>query len=282
MLTLAGVGLTALVLIALVVVVLAKRGGLFDDDAATPSVLLIGANSTADNSFMPSVVVSPIEIAGPVASDVGSFTAQLQVSSGRGARVVQGTQRGLYGATGATPVCDVPAVANYLDADPGRSAPWAKAIGIAPQKIPYYLNTLTPVVLIADTWVTVDTFLDGGAAPVQAVLQSGNAVLVDRAGVPRLHCATGDPLTPPANVNLSSLEVDGQEWAGFSPENVIAVAYAGGGSASTVVTEFAVRDVASGEIIPRPTGGTIAIAPDPTGWAPDPVAMNKAPGKGMS
>lgn len=281
-LTLAGVGLTALVLVVLVGVVLAKQGGLFGEDVNRPSVLLIAANATSDDSFMPSVVVSPIEIPDTVASDLATFTAQLPVSSARGARLVPGTQRGLYGSTGDTPVCDVPAVANYLDANPERSAPWAEEIGIAPQKIPYYLNTLTPVALITDTWVTVAVFIDGRAVPTQAVMQAGSAVLIDQVGVPRVHCATGNPLTPPANVNLSALEISGKEWTDFSLQNIIAVAYSGGGSASPIVTEFDLRDVSSGEVIARPTGGTIAIGPDPTGWAPDPAAMNVPPIKGMN
>lgn len=273
-LVLAAVGLTVLVLLTMVGVVLVKRGGLFDDHTGERHVSLIAANVETEDPFTPSVVGSPIEIADTVTTDITSFIAQLPVSAGRGARLVPGTQQGLFGGSGETPVCDVPTVANYLDANPDRSAQWAEALRVPPEKIPYYLNTLTPVALIADTWVTMYTLTDGRAVPVQTVLQAGNAVLVDQVGVPRMHCASGDPLAPPANVNLHDSAVGGDAWQGFDLQNVVAIAYSAAGSSRSVVTEFVVRDVSSGEPVSRKTGGTIAITSDPTGWAPDPVAMN--------
>lgn len=277
-LIMAGIGLTIVVLVALVGVVVAKRAGVFGSGAPDrPPVVLIAANAAGDDRFMPSVVVSPIEITDTVAGDIESFTAQLPPSAGRGVRLVPGTQPGLYGGFGPTAVCDVPAVANYLDAYPDRSVPWATAIGIAAEKIPYYLNTLTPVALAADTWVTATRLVDGRPGAMQAVLQAGNAVLVDQAGVPRMHCATGNPLTPPANVDLRTLDVRGKTWPEYATENVIAVAYAAGDASEQVVTEFTVRDLSNGETARYPVGGTINLGADPAGWAPDPVAMNVPP-----
>ncbi len=278
-LTIAATALTGLVLLTLIAVVIAKHAGVFgvDDDGDGPRVELEAANVAGADPFMPSVVVAPIDIADSVAGDVDSFTSQLPASAGRGARLVPGTQQGLYGTVGKTAVCDVPEVANYLDVHPERSRSWARAISIAPQKIPYYLNTLTPVALIADTWVTSSAFVDGRAVPAQAVLQAGTAVLIDQAGVPRVHCATGDPLAPPANMNFADLDVQGKRWPKFLPQNVIAVAYASGGTAQSAVAEFALRDLSSGEVETRAAGGTISIGADPTGWTPDPVAMNVPP-----
>lgn len=276
------VALTFVVLLALVGVVLAKRAGLFGGDADGPQVGLIAANVVGEHPFMPSAVVSPVEVADTVAGDIASFRAQLPRSADRGARLVQGTQAGLYGGTEQVSVCDVPAVANYLDAHPERSAPWAQAIGIAAQKIPYYLNTLTPVVLTVDTWVTSFFFVEGRAESAQAVLQAGNAVLIDQVGVPRVLCATGAPLTPPANVNLSTLTIEGEAWPDFAPQNVVAVAYAGRGANHSVLSEFKLRDLTTGEAVTRLAGGTIAIGPDPSGWTPDPPAMNVPPREGMS
>ena len=273
-LVLAAVALTVLVLLTMVAVVLVKRGGFFDDRTEAQQVSLIAANVETEYPFTPSVVGSPIEIADTVATDVATFIAQLPVSAARGARLVPGTQRGLYGGSGETPVCDVPTVANYLDANPERAAQWAAALGLAQDKVPYYLNTLTPVALIADTWVTVYTLTNDRAVPSQAVLQAGNAVLVDQIGVPRMHCASGDPLAPPANVNLRDSAVGGDQWAGFDTQNVVAISYSAAGSTRSVATEFVLRDVTSGESVSREPGGTIAIPADPTGWAPDPVAMN--------
>lgn len=282
-LIIAGVALAGVVLMALVGVVVAKHAGLLGGpgDGDSPSVVLAGANTERSDSFMPSVVVTPIEIADTVAGDIASFTSQLPFSASRGVRLVPGTQPGLYGIVGKTVVCDVPAVANYLDAHPERSAAWAQAIGISPQKVPYYLNTLTPVALTADIWVTSWNFTDGHAVPAQMVLQAGNAVLIDQVGVPRVHCATGNPLAPPANIDLGTLTLQGAQWQEFKPQNVIAVAYSGGG-ATQPVTEFSLRDLSTGETDTRPAGGTIDLGTDPAGWIPDPVAMNVPPTKGMN
>ncbi|CAM3656266.1 hypothetical protein H7J08_08570 [Mycobacterium frederiksbergense] len=279
-LLLSGIALTGVVLLALVGVVIAKHVGVFggsgDDGGGGPPVVLAAANQPGENAFMPSTVVAPIEIADTVAGDIASFVAQLPPSAARGARMVPGTQPGLYGAFGATAVCDVPAVANYLDAHPERSTPWAQSIGVAPQKIPYYLNTLTPVALITDTWVTSVGFIEGRATPEQTVLQAGNAVLVDRAGVPRVRCADGNPLAPSANVDLRTLDAQGKNWDEYMPENVVAVSYAGTGG-TELVEEFTLRDLSSGEAQAYPPGGTINLGPDPAGWSPDPVAMNVPP-----
>lgn len=281
-LIIAAVALTGVVLVALVGVVSAKHAGVFGDsggDRERPSFILVAANTEGDVPFMPSVLVAPVEIADTVAGDIASFIAQLPPSAARGARLVPGSQPGLYGSVGKTAVCDVPAVANYLDAHPEKSAPWALATGIAPQKIPYYLNTLTPVALIADTWVTFSAFVDGRAVPTQTVLQAGTAVLIDQVGVPRMHCATGDPLAPPANIDLADLDVHGKRWPEFAVQNVVAIAYAAN-QTDKPVTEFTLRDLSSGETGAHPAGGNISLGADPSGWVPDPVAMNVPPTKG--
>ena len=155
-----------------------------------------------------------------------------------------------------------------------RSAAWGSAVGgISPQRIPYYLNTLTPVVLIADTWVTEARFKGAQPVPEQVVLQAGTAVLIDQAGVPRTHCATGNPLAPPANIDLVTLSPTGEPWPGFSPDGIVAIGYSADGAAE-LAEEFELRDIATGESVTRKAGGTIAIGPEPSGWKPDPVAMN--------
>lgn len=271
----AGALLTVVVLLTLIGVVVAKHQGMFGDSSPDgPSIVLVRANVEGDQPFMPSVVVTPIEIVDTVESDSASFAAQLPRSAARGARLVQGTQRGLYGAVGEGTICDVPAVANHLDAHPERSAAWGDAVGgIATQHIPYYLNTLTPVVLIADTWVTDAGFEDGQPVYDQVVLQAGTAVLIDQVGVPRAHCATANPLAPPANIDLATLSPEGDPWPSFSPDGIVAVAYSADSEARPA-DEFELRDIATGESVTRKAGGTIAIGPEPSGWKPDPVAMN--------
>lgn len=276
-LLLAGIALSGVVLLALVGVVVAKHAGVFggDTDDDGPAVVLAGANVIGTDPFMPSTVVAPIEITDTVAGDIASYTSQLPPSSTRGARLVPGAQPGLYGTVGEIPVCDVPGVANNLDAYPDRSAVWAQAIGIALEKIPYYLNTLTPVALIADTWVTASSFTDGRAEPAQTVLQAGSAVLIDQAGVPRVQCATGNPLGPPANADLQTLSVLGEDWPDFNLRNVVAVAYAA--TEQPIADEFTLRDLSGGDTVVVSAGGRINLGADPAGWAPDPVAMNVPP-----
>lgn len=273
----AAVALTVVVLLALAGVVVAKRAGVFGGEGDGPAVALVAANVGAEKGFIPSVLVAPVEISDSLAAEAAAFTAQIPQSSGRGVRLVPGTQPGLYAGAERSTLCDVPAAANHLDAYPERSAPWAHAVGIDVPKIPYYLNTLTPVALIADTWVTASKLSDGATVPVQQVLQAGTAVLIDQAGVPRLHCATGDPLAPPADVNLTGLAPEGDRWPTFDTHEVVAVDYAVGDQ--PLLAEFALRDLETGAQLIRPAGGTIKLGPDPSGWVPDPVAMNTPPAR---
>jgi hypothetical protein len=62
---------------------------------------------------------------------------------------------------------------------------------IKPSTIPHYLNTLTSVTLTVDTWVTAHDFSGGRERPFQSVLQAGTAVMIDQAGVLRMHCESG-------------------------------------------------------------------------------------------
>lgn len=275
MLVIAAVALTVVVLVALAGVVVAERTGVFGGENDGPTVTLVAANVGDDDGFIPSVLVAPVEISDSLATDAAAFTAQIPQSSGRGVRVVPGSQPGLYAGAERLTLCDVPAAANHLDASPHRAALWANAIGIDQRKIPYYLNTLTPVALIADTWVTASKVTGDTVAAGQVVLQAGTAVLIDQIGVPRLHCATGDPLTPPANTDLAALAVEGRHWQGFDTHEVLAVAYAAGDQ--HLLAEFALRDLESGAQLIRQAGGTINLEADPAGWAPDPVAMNVPP-----
>ena len=84
----------------------------------------------------------------------------------------------------------------------------------------------------------------------------------------------------PANIDLADLDVHGKRWPEFDTRNVVAVAYTGG-EATKPVTEFTLRDLSSGETGTHPAGGNISLGADPSGWVPDPVAMNVPPTKGM-
>ncbi|SHU17660.1 Uncharacterised protein [Mycobacteroides abscessus subsp. abscessus] len=276
-LAISGAALTAVVLTALVVVVVLHKSAADDAQPRRGVMTLTAANAPTADPFMPSVVVTPTQISDTAAGQIASLATQLPQSAARGVRVVQGLQPGLYGVAGQSFPCDVAEVANRLDASRDKAAVWAQALGLSVQQVPHYLNTLTPVALTIDTWVTAYLYTDGRARGLQTVLQAGTAVLIDPAGVPRLHCASGDPLSPSANLNAADLNTDGKGWSGFEVRNVAAIAYGGAPSGPTTVTEFSVLDLGTGERATRKAGGTFNLPENPSVQLPDPVAMNVAP-----
>ncbi|MFS0898258.1 DUF6777 domain-containing protein [Mycolicibacterium litorale] len=265
--------LTAVVVATLIGVVLRAT----DDEAGETVgvVALLPANVPADGSFGRSVVTVPVVISHQAASAAADLFAQLPVRADRGVRLVSGRQRGIYGATGETPSCDVVTLANDLDADPALARIWGLALGLTPQQIPYYLNSLTAVVLLADTWVTTHALRDGAAHAEQAVLQAGNSILVDPVGVPRVHCASAAPLVPPAPGSLARYGVHGDRWPGFAAARVVAVDYAGI-DAAPGAGDFTVVDIDTGQEITTKSGGAIDLrgASVPL---PDPAVMNIPP-----
>ena len=277
-LAVSGVFLTAVVVATLVVVVLFAADDNADQSAG--AVLMISANSTTDEPFTRSISVAPVSISDQVAAKTADLVAQIPVRADRGVPLVSGRQPELYGATGQAYPCDAITLANDLDADPATAKAWGLALGITIEQIPYYLNTLTAVVLMADTWVTTHTLSDGAAQPKQAVLQAGNAVLVDPLGVPRVHCASGDPLIPPANDNLTRYRIDGDEWARFSPLTVVAIKYAAADTPGSA-TEFTLIDVGTGQQVVRAAGGVIDLG-GASVPLPDPAVMNIPPDRAES
>jgi len=271
-LAVSGVLLIVLVVATLVGVVLSNAGD--DADQSVESVMLIAANATATEPFSRSIVVVPVSISDPAIAKVKDLLAQVPIRADRGVRMVSGVLPGLYGAAGQTDPCDVVTLANDLDADPMTAQVWGLALGITPQQVPYYLNTLTGVVLMADTWVTTHSLSGGVAKAKQAVLQAGNAILIDPLGVPRVQCASSAPLTPPDNDTLRNYRVDGDQWAEFTPQSVVAVNYSvdTGGPA----TDFTLIDIRTGQQIIRKVGDAIDL-----GGAslplPDPAVMNVPP-----
>ena len=268
-----GVALTILVLSALVVVVFTAGGG--ESGPTQGEAVLVAANTSVADPFTRSVLVAPVTISDQVRSKSQALLQQVPIRADRGVRLISGRQPELYGATGETFPCDVATLANILDADPLKAEAWGLALGLAPPQLPFYLNTLTPVVLTADTWVTAHTLAGSAVEAKQAVLQSGNAVLIDPLGVPRVHCASGVPLTPPANTDLTQYRLNGEAWTSFSPQHVVAVNYASadGGAAAT---EFALIDVNSGQQVVRTAGGTIDLGSAALPL-PDPAVMNIPP-----
>ncbi|MFF8840677.1 DUF6777 domain-containing protein [Streptomyces sp. NPDC015130] len=148
---------------------------------------------------------------------------------------VSGSTPGLYGGTQSVASCDVEQQVRYLSAEPTKNAAFASVAGVAPNEVPSYLRSLTPLQLRADTRVTNHGYKNGTATAYQATLQSGTAVLVDNRGVPRVRCACGNPLTEP--VAQKAPKTTGTPWQGYNSSQVVVVA-----PSVTVVNVFVVYD----------------------------------------
>ncbi|GEE00532.1 hypothetical protein nbrc107696_09780 [Gordonia spumicola] len=210
----------------------------------------------------------------------------------QGVRAVNGTDPGLYGTTG-TSSCDTAALGNYLNSNPGAAAAWASVFGIRTSDIPWYLNTLTPVVLTADTWVTNHAYRGGVAEPFQSVLQAGTPVYVDSLGVPRAVCSCGNPLRPPSSAPIGGFRVKGDPWRGFEPKNTYKITYNTQNTTvvnntTTVVnapagtpaplSQITLQNIVS-QVLETVTVGKTLDLPDPPAdvQLPDPASLNVAP-----
>ena len=208
--------LAALVAVLAVVVALVANQVYFNKTGKPliPGLTLRAADQVGEDPFVDSV---------SLAHNVGPLQNRVQSAEEHGVRVVNGTTPGLYAVTGS-PACDTAALGNQLAANPAAAQAWASVFGIRAGDIPWYLNTLTPVVLTADTWVTNHSYTGGRARPFQSVLQAGTPVYVDALGVPRAVCACGNPLRPPAAAPIGGYRVVGHPWPAYQVNNTTRIA----------------------------------------------------------
>lgn len=193
-------------------------------------------DSTAKDAASPPPVTRS-----PQPSPTGSATPQ-------GTRTVSGETPGLYGGTHAAGSCDVDRQVRFLDADRAKARAFAEASGIERADVPEYLRGLTPVVLRADTRVTNHGYRDGSATSFQSVLQSGTAVLVDDRGLPRVRCACGNPLKPPAALPHTP-RPNGRAWNGYEASRVVVVT-----PAPRPVTHIVIVDIVDQTWLERKVG----------------------------
>ncbi|MFI0606667.1 MAG: DUF6777 domain-containing protein [Anaerolineae bacterium] len=185
-----------------------------------------------------------------------------------------GAQPGLYGGSRNDAACNVPQLVSFLGSNAEKAAAWVAALNADPtlrfaggplttQSIPAFVNTLTPIVLLADTRVTNHGFVKGQATPRQDVLQKGTAVLVDPYGVPRARCFCGNPLLSPQPSTVAITYV-GRSWADFDPAKISVVS-----PAPQPQVSFQVKD-ASGTVVQVTVGspGLPASSPAAGGLTP--------------
>ncbi|MBO4253809.1 PASTA domain-containing protein [Streptomyces griseorubiginosus] len=182
---------------------------------------------------------TPLTLVRAVAAGVPSLAPFFDESGGLGhdealrpqavrGSLQQGDTPGLYGGTRRPTICDVRKLKAFLTA-PGnhrKAQAWATALGISTDRIPGYLDRLTPVLLRHDTLVRNHDYRKGKAVPFDSLLQAGIAILVDQQGAPAVKCSCGNPLRPfTHDTNRISVKFENgnRKWKGFTRSSVVAV-----------------------------------------------------------
>ena len=184
-----------------------------------------------------------------VASPSPTATAGPSFSDAAVVETASGGEPGLYGGSRRFSACDAARLSALLDGDTPKAGAWAQVEGIAKPDIDGYVKTLTAVVLRRDTRITSHGYSEGRSTDVQAVLQTGTAVLVDRFGVPRVRCISGAPLTDPVAQPVEPVYL-GIRWPAFQTAPMAAVR-----PAPTALTAFVLVDAVSGASFSRPVAG---------------------------
>lgn len=231
-----------------------RNGDRLDDDGRFTVTALdgsavcvtLGAPRTLARSLGSAVDVDGVPASGLSWSPLGPCSDPLTPNSGADIRVT--TTPGTYGGSVNGDVCDVSALAAMLAADEGLAAVWGAPLEVAVDEIPGFVDTLTPVVLLADTAITAYELRGDRVAARQAILQRGTAVLVDRLGVPAVRCMSGSPLRTPQSLP-DDVEVLGEAWPGFSLDVIRRVP-----AGDRAVRTFVLIDVRTGNSVVKPAG----------------------------
>lgn len=107
-----------------------------------------------------------------------------------------------------------------LNADP--TLRWSGGTKVQVNQIAAYIRELTPQILPNDVQVTNYQYTNGAPRAVQSVLQKGTAIMVDKAGVSRVRCKCGNPLTPKRLLKAKPV-YHNKPWSGYKEVNVIVI-----------------------------------------------------------
>jgi hypothetical protein len=231
-----------------------RDGDRLDDDARFTVTALdgsavcvtMGAPRLLARSLGEAVDVDGVPASGVSWSPYGPCFEAVVPNQGTDLRVA--TTPGTYGGTVTGDVCDVSALASALAADQRLAEAWGAPLDLAVGDLPAYLDSLTPVVLLADTAVTDHELRGSGVAARQAILQRGTAVLVDRLGMPKVRCMSGAPLRTPQSLP-ADVEIQGEPWPGFSLDVIRRIP-----AGDRVVTSFVLIDVRTGHAVLKAAG----------------------------
>jgi hypothetical protein len=130
--------------------------------------------------------------ADPTTNPFGTDAPQVATVAATGPQ--SGDTTGLYAAT-TPPSCNTADFLSQLRADPAELAAFGGVFGLGSGDVPAFVDSLSPVVLRANTSVTDHPYADGAFVEQPAVLAPGTAVLVNSYGEPTVKCFNGNPLT---------------------------------------------------------------------------------------
>jgi hypothetical protein len=227
-----------------------------------------GSSKSAGVQGHSEVTAEPVSSTGanPFTAAAGNDTAGVKppastTGAAAGPATYRGGTPGLYGGTRNHRSCDAHKLIAFLEQNPGKAAAWAETLGIQTSQIRAYVTGLTPVVLRTDTRVTNHGYVNGRATPIQAVLEAGTAVLVDRYGRPVVKCYCGNPLTPPEL--LTTPTYTGDRWSDFDPAHLTII-----DRSTTIVNVFTIYDLRTGRLYTKTPGadgtdGPYTGAPSP-------------------
>ncbi|MFN0026386.1 MAG: DUF6777 domain-containing protein [Acidimicrobiales bacterium] len=268
-------------ILGVVAVVAVVAGGLvaysvFGGDSASASVVSLEALGTpGPDPFTAPVAPKPSTTLAAFAEKGGPAAAQPELAAAGKSRyrTAQGGVVGIYGGTLDEAACDGSQLVSFLEAEPEKASSWASVVEIEPTDISPYVAGLTPANLAVDTRVINFSFANGASVPRPAVLQRGNAVMVDTRGVPRVNCYSGNPLKEPTAV-AEEESFTGSRWPAFDAGAVVVIQ-----PAPEPVEEFKLVDIETGETFTRPAGEGGATPASTTSTAPkdDAATGNVAP-----
>lgn len=202
-----------------------RDGDRFDDDGrftltaldGSAVCITLGAPRHLARALGVSVDADGMPVSGVGWTPYGPCRAGRQAGIGSDVRV--GTTPGTYGARSGGDVCDVSALRRHLSDDPRLAVLWGSPLGLDPDAVHGFVDTLTPVILLADTAVTDHELRGERIAARQSILERGTAVLVDPFGRPTVRCMSGSPLRMPQPLP-DDVRVDGPVWSAFSLDSV--------------------------------------------------------------
>lgn len=194
------------------------------------------------------VRLDPVRAVGanPFSPPVGKGQTGITGPRGSGGSVAANTV-GLFGGTEKLASCDPHKLVVFLGNHPDKAAAWAGVLGIRTTDIATFVSGLTSVILRSDTLVTNHGFVNGHATAVNAVLQAGTAVLVDKHGAPVTRCFCGNPLTRPGS--FDRITFVGTPWPTFSNVTITVIQ-----SVSVVINNFVLVEPRTGVSFTRPAG----------------------------